>query len=891
MEKYQRWSEWRKRDLHVHAPTEYTLIKKDDYKWTSREWKMENFIDELKWLSDIAVLWVADYFSIEWYKEVKKYKDSLSNIKLIIPNLELRITPETRDWKKINLHVLFNTENLSEDKIEQFLYSFIFPQQGHNFTCKKTDLIELWRIFEKKASDEEALKKWLNEFFITYQNFFEKLDEQDDLFRNNVLIWVSNNSEDGASWIKDLSWIRNIIYRWVDFIFSSQESDRTYFLWKWADDEKAIIEKYGSLKPCIHGSDYHWSNRGRVICVPDLNRFCRIKANPTFEWLKQVLYEPEDRVRIQENNPNFDFDKPYFDNIMVKEDIEVYWEDSGIKLKKTEIALNNSLIAIIWWRWTGKSTLIWCINNVFNYNGDFFDDETFGISYAKNNDEAPTFEQYNSWKNNYLDYIYISQWYLKENSDKEKISKYIKDLLSIDVDFSSNIIEKININKENIEKIENWFQETDLEWNQVNNEDFVNTQKEKYEQMLKSIETDKNKKDLVLYTNNVEKISKLQIQINKLEKLLSSINSIKNINEEIQTINLEYNEIEWFKIIWDIDYSTQISTIEENKEILTNKMNTLKSDNDWIKSNFSWYTWDLESLLLNAEVYRKNISKAEEQLQIILDKKNELLWLYEERKWFWELIYNEYRRLKTNIDEWWNNITLTRNSDQKELIEKLLLKKDWGNGIKVEWSVDFDEKKFYKWLLEILDGRTYKKDNDIKEKIHIEDFESWCEYIKNWFEDFVDNPKFIDYFLNLNKRSSYIKVNSNISYRWRALKHLSVGQRGTVLLCLQLATKAFSVPIIFDQPEDDLDNQFIMEELVGIFKELKQYRQIIIVTHNANLVINADAEQVIIAENNDEVLTYRTWSIEDEIIRNKICEILEWWEVAFRKRENKYGLV
>ena len=841
---YPRWSEWRKWDLHIHSL--YTHLN-NNYWWCSED----NFIAKIK-ESKISAIWLTNYFNFS--ENDFLLKEKLDNCWIVtFLNLELRLAYQNNEDQNCDFHIIF------DNKIEiSLLQSFLA-----NLSVK------IWRT-EKKANQIswDELKTWVVEF----QELLQKLEDESLWLKDKYLLWYLSRWHGTSRSARTYEYIDSK----SDFLIHSSDEPNNL------KQDREFWLTYN--KPLIQSSDSHSLEQVG-------SKFTWIKWDLTFNWLKQIKYEPEDRIKIQEHNPNFDFDKPYFNNIMVKEDIEVYWEDSGIKLKKTKIDLNNSLVAIIWWRWTGKSTLIWCINNVFNHNGDFFDDETFEITYAKNNDEAPTFEQYNSWNNNYLDYIYISQWYLKENSDKEKISKYIKDLLSIDVDFSSNIIDKLNINKENIEKIENWLKETDLEWNQVNNEDFVNTQKEKYEQMLKSIETDKNKKDLVLYTNNVENISRLQIQINKLEKLLNSINSIKNINDEIQTINWEYNEIEWFKTIWDIDYSTQISTIEENKEILTNKMNTLKSNNNWIKNNFSWYTWDLESLLLNAEVYRKNISKAEEQLQKIWDKKKELDLLYEERKWFWELIYNEYRRLKSNIDEWWNNITLTRNSEQKELIEKLLLKKDWDNGIKVEWSIDFDEKKFYMWLLEILDGRTYKKDNDIKEKIHIEDFESWCEYIKNWFEDFVDNPKFIDYFLNLNKRSSYIKVNSNISYRWRTLKHLSVGQRGTVLLCLQLATKAFSVPIIFDQPEDDLDNQFIMEELVEIFKELKHYRQIIIVTHNANLVINADAEQVIIAENNDESLTYRTWSIEDEIIRNKICEILEWWEIAFRKRENKYWLV
>jgi len=58
---------------------------------------------------------------------------------------------------------------------------------------------------------------------------------------------------------------------------------------------------------------------------------------------------------------------------------------------------------------------------------------------------------------------------------------------------------------------------------------------------------------------------------------------------------------------------------------------------------------------------------------------------------------------------------------------------------------------------------------------------------------------------------------------------------------------AFSQPLVFDQPEDDLDNEFIIKELVEIFRGIKKFRQAIFVTHNANLVVNADAEQVIVA--------------------------------------------
>ena len=85
-----------------------------------------------------------------------------------------------------------------------------------------------------------------------------------------------------------------------------------------------------------------------------------------------------------------------------------------------------------------------------------------------------------------------------------------------------------------------------------------------------------------------------------------------------------------------------------------------------------------------------------------------------------------------------------------------------------------------------------------------------------------------------------------------------------------------------------MDNQLITSELVGIFREIKKYRQVIIVSHNANLVVNADSEQVIVAENNEGVLTYRSGSLENPNIREDVCNILEGGREAFARRGLKY---
>ena len=100
-------------------------------------------------------------------------------------------------------------------------------------------------------------------------------------------------------------------------------------------------------------------------------------------------------------------------------------------------------------------------------------------------------------------------------------------------------------------------------------------------------------------------------------------------------------------------------------------------------------------------------------------------------------------------------------------------------------------------------------------------------------------------------------------------------------------------PILIDQPEDDLDAKAIYKELVEYIKEKKKLRQIIIVTHNPNIVIGADAEQIIIAnelEGKDKEFEYIAGSIENPDIKDKICQILEGGETAFKNREKRYGL-
>lgn len=154
----------------------------------------------------------------------------------------------------------------------------------------------------------------------------------------------------------------------------------------------------------------------------------------------------------------------------------------------------------------------------------------------------------------------------------------------------------------------------------------------------------------------------------------------------------------------------------------------------------------------------------------------------------------------------------------------------------------------------------------------------------------------INYLFSPESIKNFLYVNADFTYKGRPVNRLSVGQRGTFYVCLKLATDPFGSPFIFDQPEDDLDNEFIVNQLVPLFNTIKKYRQVIIVTHNANLVVNSDAEQVIVANNDGELISYYAGALEDGDvksetgIRSRVCSILEGGHRAFEKREQKYGI-
>ena len=124
---------------------------------------------------------------------------------------------------------------------------------------------------------------------------------------------------------------------------------------------------------------------------------------------------------------------------------------------------------------------------------------------------------------------------------------------------------------------------------------------------------------------------------------------------------------------------------------------------------------------------------------------------------------------------------------------------------------------------------------------------------------------------------------------YRPLDDLSGGQRVSVLLSLLLKTNDHS-PLVIDQPEDELDNRFLFDTVLPVLKELKGRRQIIVATHNANIVVNGDADIVIQLEataSRGRIAV--AGAIEEPAVRDAIVQTVDGGDEAFRLRRLKYG--
>ena len=156
--------------------------------------------------------------------------------------------------------------------------------------------------------------------------------------------------------------------------------------------------------------------------------------------------------------------------------------------------------------------------------------------------------------------------------------------------------------------------------------------------------------------------------------------------------------------------------------------------------------------------------------------------------------------------------------------------------------------------------------------------------------DQAHNPKeFYDFIFSLD----YLSSRYELRLGGKNLNELSPGEKGLLLLIFYLQLDRKNTPLIIDQPEDNLDNESIFSVLANCIREAKKNRQVVLVTHNPNLAVGADAEQIVyvtLEKSDNYRFTYETGAIENPALNRRIVDVLEGTHPAFIKRRLKYGI-
>lgn len=849
--KYTRGSEWRKWDLHVHSLKTHLSNNYSDINEDALIKKLQE--------SEIRVVGLTNYFNFT--KEDYELKKKLEQQGIIVfLNLELRLTYKNKEDQCCDIHIIFNNKL---ENIDCFLSNLTIKINGQS----------------KKANTLSSQDDFVNGT-VEFDHLVETLEDESLNLKNNYLIgFLSRGHGNGRT-----STQYEQLAKKCGFLIHSSDSEQNI------SEDRIFWLSQG--KPLLQSSDAH--------SIEQIGKkYTWIKADPTFEGLKQILYEPEDRVRIQKTDPALDFEKSPLTEINISENIEVFNEESdNVSFKACTLPLNNNLVSIIGGRGTGKSLLIDYISHFLGRNST--NDNYRGSSNLIVKRKTSLAEDEKSFAldsvQEQFPFIYIPQSEVKEIvKDADKFSESILSTIGINKEYSPDETLTDNI-RQNLINYTTLYNELNKDNTSAQaKKENIDNQIKNNQNLISNITSEENKERLQSYKGQLEKLSKMNSLIDKLSTLSKTLQEFqKQVNTEIESLNedeeIKNSTIAISPISLDsssVDIKKVITYFEEQK-------GRVDSEIQKTKEQFSGYKGDLASLLDNVKTYQERVEELKQEKSHIETKEKQLEECKNKFSEYGNGIEQSLNDYKVNIEGVWQQFKNGKegfDDKQKKLLNKIIGAEK--SKIEVEIQIDFDSNKLYENILDKLDKRSWKRQY-LEQQLKINDFPSYIDCIKNANIRIFDNINFNDIQNEVLKTlftdfTQYVRHKPIVKSDGKDIKKLSHGQRGTTYLRLKLASNLLSQTIIYDQPEDDLDNEFIISELVDIFKEIKKYRQVIIVSHNANLVVNADSEQIIVAKNENGVLSYYSGSLEDPSINSDICRVLEGGQEAFQKRENKYG--
>lgn len=1012
---YPRGSEWRKWDLHVHTPASIVNSYPGPDPW-------EAFLTDLEALPpEFKVIGINDYLFLDGYRRVlnEKSKGRLANIDLILPVIELRLDKfggSPGHFSRVNYHVIFSDE-ISPDVIEmQFLNSLcskyvLSPQYGHikrNWAAlpTKKSLIDLGNLIINSAPEEERyrfgppLKEGFNNLCLSLEAIQSSLNSH--YFEGNYLTAVGKTEWADIKWNDHSIADKKNIINGVDFVFISAENVEA-----WNTAKRTLADSFVNSR-LLDCSDAHClSTSGTKDKIG--NCFTWIKADPTFQGLRQLLYEPETRVFVGDKSrviPKINKNTTKYMSAIQFERTELAKEDemwfSG------NIPLNHGLIAIIGNKGNGKSALADILALLGNTHSNYFSflnqdrflkpkEKLGGMFTAKvtweSGQEVPKNLDESTDQSTVELVKYIPQKYLESICSELKESNETKfDFELMEVIFS-HVNEADRLGKETLSELieyltnekEELISQLMRELEDINT-DIISLEDQLTEEYRKSLEskllqrqselkaheetkplevkepnedmraqeaTKTVTKDLFeLQTKTIslenelaskkEIYRKAALQIAAAGKLLTRINNLERqiitfyneSSDDSNVLELEIKEIVILqvnrKLVQDVQNKAEGWSQEAKESLNEDVSGSLAAELKKIKSDIEVKNLQLNEPNRKYQSYLKQVAeweKARDEIIGSVDNASsirgleaklislenlpvELCNLKDKRKKLVREIFNakeqlltEYRKLYAPVQEFIDDHPISREHGALQFfasitvdgfVDRLL---DMINkGRKGSFQGEHEGR-------ERLKGLVSKNDFSTEEgvRVFLEDIQKHLDYdmregnnnrvlLRDQLRQRL-SPKDIYNFLYGLK---YLKPRFELRWHNKPLDQLSPGERGTLLLVFYLLIDKRDIPLIIDQPEENLDNQTIATMLVPAIKYAKKRRQIIIVTHNPNLAVVCDAEQIIHAKldkTDGNRVVYTSGAIENPQITELIVDVLEGTKPAFDLRDAKYEIL
>ena len=877
MKDYARGSEWRKWDLHIHTASSYDAYKGDDSDKLLAKAVCEN---------ELAAIAITDHFIID--------KDRITNIRGLLPSTTIFPGVELRtDKGDTNIHVIL-----------------IFSDQ-----IDLNTLSEDFNVFKRDAKNPDNNDK----IYWDYNDICAFAQ------KHNALISIHAGSKDKgvdtqiSNALPINQAVKEEFAKTVSIFEVGKEKDID-------DYKKYVFPDIKSTKPLIICSDSHDPRNYHPA------HQLWIKSDPTFNGLKQIIYEPDERVCISDYRPQEKAPYHIIDSISISDDL----------FQKDEIVFNKNLTCIIGGKSTGKSILLHNLARAIDpdqvsENSDI----SLGRRKTDKDKKALTLEIESSkldvkWGNGKSgenqSIIYIPQSYLNRLADSSQETTRIDEL-----------VERVLLKR------------TDTDGNKL--------QKQK-DALIQSLNDKKTEN-----TNTVLEIVRLNESIKQLKSQISELGGRDSVEKEIHRLKTERDAIAKELNITEEDikkYDQAVSTITAKEafvEEISKEIKSISSLSSVVQSSIDLSSFSKETEEQIEAIVQKIIGEAnrtwnvqKEQLIAFLSEKLKIA----EKECVAALATRD--SLKGKIESSNHIKELAQKiSDEEAVLQTIISKEKVLNDEQEKQDIAIsnissscvDFKKDYEDYACYISENANTDDSGLTYEVliplRVDDFlNKWRELFRDnnpQNRKLIDTETFSDSAFtkellaeiikkDLSGELATLKAGENtentlrsILTDWYNIKYvvkmgddsvnvMSPGKKALVLLQLLIDLDETDCPILIDQPEDDLDNRSIFEQLIPFIKKKKAVRQIIVVTHNANIVIGADAEEVIIANQNgtdspnkDSVhFSYRSGSIENDYpllkengsvedgilakqgIQQHICDILEGGEKAFEKRKNKYNL-